>query len=112
MHATSKFRMAVSVVIGICLVLWGIPLAGQAQEVRSITRTQGILASVNLAGMTATLHTSAGQRVFTLTSVTVVRVGEELEFLDSLPPFVGAAAIVLSTDVDGTQVAGRVDILV
>jgi len=112
MHARSKSHVAVGVAIGICLLLWATPLAGQARQDWPITRTQGILASVDLAGMTAALATPAGQQVYTLASMTAVRVGEETEGLDALPSFVGAAAIVLSTDVGGAQIAGRVDILV
>jgi len=112
MHARSKSKLATGVVIGICVLLWATPLAGQAREDWPITETQGILATVDLAGMTATLSTPAGPQVYTLASMTAVRVGGETETLGALPSFIGAGAVVLSTTVGGAAIAGRVDILV
>lgn len=98
--------------LGAAVTVWGVPLAGQAQSAQPVTRTEGTLASADCKALTVTLKTPTGIRAFRATRVTGVVVGEEYGLsVCALAQFVGAQAIVLSSSVDGNQVAGQVDVL-
>src|SRR5579871_1079504 len=112
MKHRSRYGAALIGLLGAAVTLWGIPLAGQAQTVPAATRTQGTLVSADCSGLTLNVRTSAGVQGFKATDGTGVTVGDEgHQSFCALSQFVGAQVIVVSSAIDGDQVAGQIDVL-